>query len=128
MKDNTNITIGLNFRAIRRMNYLRQVDFAHILGSTQSRITGVENGTLDIPPKWIMRLVELFNVNPMFMLGLSKNVYLKDIPASEEGEVDYKPSPYIEDIQRIVAEFKKQEEARAIKRATLEKQVLEESK
>jgi len=107
-KNQINESVGYKFKLVRTMNNIRQVGMAHLLGTSQGRIYGVESGQLDMPPEWIIKLVDLLNVNPMYLLSLSKTVYLSDIKKlseQEENEIPLKYSPKINEVNKLIAEL-----------------------
>jgi len=88
VRNEVNSLVGYCFKNLRLMNRLTQTEMAHILSTSQARIYGVESGKLDMPPEWMIKLFDVLRANPMYLLGLSKTVYIKDKPAGFKVEDD----------------------------------------
>jgi len=78
-KETFNHGIGQRLAHFRKSNQLTQTDLAKLLSTSQGRVSAVEKGLLDFVPLWFDALVEKYRLNPMFLLGYSKNLYLSQI-------------------------------------------------
>lgn len=71
IKEKEEIDFGTNIKRVRLKHKLTQVQFAEIIGKSQSTVRGYENNTI-VPPFRILLIVsQLFNVSIGFLMGLN---------------------------------------------------------
>jgi transcriptional regulator with XRE-family HTH domain len=79
-RDAINQAVGYRLKMVRDMNGFRQSDFALLFSTSQARVSIVEAGLLDIPPEWLVILADKFRINPLYLLGMSKDIYFTQAP------------------------------------------------
>lgn len=70
------IQMGQLFKKIRKMNNWTQAEMAEMFEVSSGTVLYAERGIVQIPSRWLVILYDKFNVNPMYILGLSKSLYV----------------------------------------------------
>lgn len=93
-KTTSSVQIGVRLRLIRKTNFLNQKDLADILDCSQATIVKIESGELLLNTNHFDILLNKLAVNPMFLLGYSKSIYLenpKEIDVDKIGRLAHSP-------------------------------------
>ena len=70
------VLMGQLFKKIRKMNNWTQAEMAEMFEVSSGTVLYAERGIVQIPSRWLVILYDKYNVNPMYLLGLSKTLYV----------------------------------------------------
>lgn len=79
--------MGSRFKAFRQLLNLTQAEMAKELDTSQGNVFLYESGKRRIYHEHIMKLVDAYRLNPMYLFTLSNNPFLKSAAERQTGEV-----------------------------------------